>query len=60
VDVIPEFGHLLDSMKDSDSPSQPTAASALARFEEICMALRQEDVERTIEATRWISGILIR
>jgi len=57
-DVIPDLGHLFDSMKDSDSPNQPTAASALARFEEICMTLKQEDFERQVEATRWIFGKL--
>jgi len=45
-------------MKDSDSPNQPTAASVLARFEEICMSLKQEDVEREVKATRWIFGNL--
>jgi len=57
-DVIPDLGHLFDSMKDSDSPNQPTAASVLARFEEICMSLKQEDVEREVKATRWIFGNL--
>jgi hypothetical protein len=46
-------------MKDFDSPTQPTATSALARFEEICMTLRQEDFGRQVEATRWISGKFI-
>lgn len=49
-DMIPELGHLRDSMKDH-SPIQPTAASALALFEEVCMCLRPEDFERTVEAT---------
>ena len=57
--MIPQLGPLFDSMKDIDSPSQPTAASALVRFEEICMALRQEDYERMVEAVRWHNGILI-
>ena len=43
-------------MKDSDSPNQPTAASALARFEEICTTLKEEDLERQVEAIRWIFG----
>jgi len=55
-DVLPDLGRLFDSMKDSDGSSQPTAASALARFDEICMTLRQEDFGRQVEATRWISG----
>jgi len=37
-------------MKNSDSPNQHTAASALAHFEEICMTLKQEDFERQVEA----------
>ena len=55
-DVIPDLAHLFDSMKDPDSPNQPTAASSLARFEEICMTLKEEDFERQVEATRWIFG----
>ena len=48
-------GVLFDSMKDFDSASQPTAASALARFEEICMALKLEDHL----ATCWLDDKLI-
>jgi len=55
-DVIPDIVHLLGSMQDADSPNQPTAAAALACFEEICGILTGEDLERSVEATRWIAG----
>jgi hypothetical protein len=55
--VIPEIVNLLDSMKDTDSPNQPTATAALAYFEEICGILTEEDLEHSVEATRWISGV---
>ena len=55
--MIPEIVNLLDSMKDTDSPNQPTATAALAYFEEICGILTEEDLEHSVEATRWISGV---
>ena len=55
--MIPEIVNLLDSMKDTDSPNQPTATAALAYFKEICGILTEEDLEHSVEATRWISGV---
>jgi len=57
--VIADLGHLFDSMKDSNRPNQPTATFALARFEEICMTLKQEDFKHQVEAIRWIFSKLI-
>ncbi|KAF8881734.1 hypothetical protein CPB85DRAFT_1567348 [Mucidula mucida] len=44
-DVIPDIVPLFDSMKDSASPTQPSAAAALSHYEEICSSLSTEDLE---------------
>ena len=57
-DVLPELVTLFDAMKDIDSPNQPSAAAALAKYEEICRSLSVEDLERHVEMIRWRDGTL--
>ncbi|KAF8885115.1 hypothetical protein CPB85DRAFT_1566945 [Mucidula mucida] len=55
-DVIPDIGPLFDSMKDSASPTQPSAATALSRYEEICSSLSAEDLELDVRGMLWLEG----
>ncbi|KAF8881724.1 hypothetical protein CPB85DRAFT_417608 [Mucidula mucida] len=55
-DVIPDIGPLFDSMKEFDSPAQPSAATALSRYEEICGSLSAEDLELEVPGRYWFEG----
>ncbi|KAF8900797.1 hypothetical protein CPB85DRAFT_1439366 [Mucidula mucida] len=55
-DVIPDIVPLFESMKDSASPTQPSAAAALSRYEEICSSLSTEDLELHVEGRYWLDG----
>ncbi|KAG6853827.1 hypothetical protein C0991_000941 [Blastosporella zonata] len=54
-DVVPGLDHLLDSMKIQDDFHPLSAVEALARYEEICAALDDEVLSRSVEVT-WVSN----
>ncbi len=43
-------------MKDSASATQPSAAMALSRYEEICSSLSVEDLELEVPGMLWLEG----
>ncbi len=43
-------------MKEFDSPAQPSAATALSRYEEICGSLSAEDLELEVPGRYWFEG----
>ncbi len=55
-DIIPDLGTLLNSMKDYDSPHQPSAAAALSQYEELCSFLSTDDMHREVKMLRWDHG----
>ncbi|KAF8900810.1 hypothetical protein CPB85DRAFT_1458127 [Mucidula mucida] len=57
-DIIPDLGTLLNSMKDYDSPHQPSAAAALSQYEELCSFLSTDDMHREVKMLRWDHGVI--
>ncbi|KIY68193.1 hypothetical protein CYLTODRAFT_490008 [Cylindrobasidium torrendii FP15055 ss-10] len=52
-DLLPDLEALLRAMEDVDSPTQPTSADVLQRFDAMCATLTTSDMEKPLSAVFW-------